>query len=328
MKRRAFIISLIGCAAAARPLAGFAQKTPVRLGWLSSGSATSVAGIGFVAAIKAGLRENGLIEGRDYVLESRYADGIYERFPDLARELAEARVAIIITNTIASVRAAQRVAPPVPIVMCPINDPVGNGLVASLARPGGLTTGVATLNQDLTAKMLQFQRAIVPGLRTIAAIFNPGNPSNPRALDDLRARAVESTLNVLPVALRSPRDLDGAFAAITAAKPDTLQIIADSGTFDVTDRIAAFALERRLPSFATAGDYVDVGGLLAYGPPRIKLLMKSGYYVKRILDGANPGELPVEQPTQIELSINLKAAQAIDVDIPLNLQQLADRLIE
>ena len=328
MKRRAFIISLIGCAAAARPLTAAAQKTPARLGWLSSGSATSAVGIGFVAAIKAGLRENGLVEGRDYVLEARYANGAYERFPDLARELAEARVAIIITYTIASVRAAQRVTPPVPVVMCPINDPVGNGLIASLARPGGLTTGVATLNQDLTTKMLQFQRAIVPRLQTIAAIFNPGNPSNPRALDDLRARAVELALNVSPVALRSPRDLDTAFAAIVTAKPDTLQIIADSGTFDMTDRIAAFALERRLPSFATTGDYVDVGGLLAYGPPRTKLLMKSGYYVKRILDGANPGELPVEQPTEIELSINLKTAQAIGVDVPLNLQQLAGRLIE
>lgn len=328
MKRRAFIISLIGCAAAARPLTAAAQKTPARLGWLSSGSATSAVGIGFVAAIKAGLRENGLVEGRDYVLEARYANGAYERFPDLARELAEARVAIIITNTIASVRAAQRVTPPVPVIMCPINDPVGNGLIASLARPGGLTTGVATLNQDLTTKMLQFQRAIVPRLHTIAAIFNPGNPSNPRALDDLRARAVELALNVSPVALRSPRDLDTAFAAIVTAKPDTLQIIADSGTFDMTDRIAAFALEQRLPSFATTGDYVDVGGLLAYGPPRTKLLMKSGYYVKRILDGANPGELPVEQPTEIELSINLKTAQAIGVDIPLNLQQLAGRLIE
>src|SRR5690348_6407229 len=120
MKRRAFIISLIGCAAAARPLAAFSQKAPVRLGWLSSGSATSAVGIGFVATIKAGLLENGLVEGRDYVLETRYANGVYERFPDLARELVEARVAIIITNTIASVRAAQRVTPPVPVIMCPI----------------------------------------------------------------------------------------------------------------------------------------------------------------------------------------------------------------
>jgi putative ABC transport system substrate-binding protein len=328
MKRRAFIISLIGWAAAARPLAAFAQKPPARLGWLSSGSATSAVGIGFVAAIKAGLRENGLIEGRDYVLEARYANGVYERFPDLARELVEARVAIIITNTIASVRAAQRVTPPVPVVMCPINDPVGNGLIASLARPGGLTTGVATLNQDLTAKMLEFQRAILPKLQTIAAMFNPGNPSNPRALDDLRARAVKMAVNVSPVALRSPHDLDTAFAAIVASKPDSLQIISDSGTLDVSDRIAAFALERRLPSFATIGDYAEMGGLLAYGPPRRKMLMKSGYYVKRILDGANPGELPVEQPSQIELSINLKTAHAIGVDIPLNFQQLADRLVE
>jgi putative ABC transport system substrate-binding protein len=226
------------------------------------------------------------------------------------------------------VRAAQRLTPPVPIVMCPINDPVGNGLIASLARPGGMTTGVATLNEDLTAKMLEYQRAVLPKLRTIAAIYNPGNPSNLRALEDLHARASEMGISVLPVVLRSPQDLDGAFAAIVGARPDSLQVISDSGTLDVLDRIGAFALAQRLPSFGTLGNFAEFGGLLSYGPPRRKMLMKSGYYVKRILDGANPGELPVEQPTQIELSINLKTARAIGVEIPLRFQQLADQLIE
>lgn len=328
MKRRAFLISLFGCAMASLAREASAQKAPVRLGWLSSGSATSTAGIGFVAAIKDGLRENGLVDGRDYVLETRYANGVYERFPDLVRELIDARVVLIITNTIASVRAAQRLTPPVPIVMCPINDPVGNGLIASLARPGGMTTGVATLNEDLTAKMLEYQRAVLPKLRTIAAIYNPGNPSNLRALEDLHARASEMGISVLPVVLRSPQDLDGAFAAIVGARPDSLQVISDSGTLDVLDRIGAFALAQRLPSFGTLGNFAEFGGLLSYGPPRRKMLMKSGYYVKRILDGANPGELPVEQPTQIELSINLKTARAIGVEIPLRFQQLADQLIE
>src|SRR3954463_5504537 len=187
MERRNFLIGLIS--AALLSSATSAQKGPARLGWLSSGSADSVGGAGFLSLIKDGLRENGLIEGRDYVLEARYANGVYERFPELARELADARAAIIITNTIASVRAAQRLTPPLPIVMCPINDPVGNGLIDSLARPGGVTTGVATLNENLTTKMLDFQRAVIPNVRTMVALYNPDNPSNPRAVDDLRAGA-------------------------------------------------------------------------------------------------------------------------------------------
>lgn len=327
VKRREFIIGLIG-GAVSQPCASFAQKGPARLGWLSSGSANSVVGVAFLNTIKDGLRENGLIEGRDYVLEARYANGVYQRFPELARELAEARVAVIITNTIAGVRAAQRLSPPVPIVMCPINDPVGNGLIDSLARPGGMTTGVATLNENLTAKMIDFQRAVVPNIRTIAALYNPENPSNPRAVDDLRVRAAELSISVLPIALRAPQELDAALAAIAAVKPDSLQVIADSGTADLSDRIAAFAIAQRLPSFSSLLNFVEFGGLLSYGPPRRKILMSSGHYVKRILDGANPGELPVQQPTAIELWINLKTATALRINMPASLQQLADNLIE
>lgn len=327
MKRREFIFSLASVAAL-RPWEAQAQKAPARLGWLSSGSSNSVAASGFLGPIREGLRENGLVEGRDYVLEARYANGLYERFPELARELKEAGVAIIITNTIASVRAAQRLTPPIPIVMCPINDPVGNGLIASLARPGGVTTGVATLNEDLTAKMLEFQRAILPDLKKVVALYNPGNPSNPRAVDDLRGRATELSITVLPVALRSPLEIDAIFATVVAAKPDSLQVISDSGTSDLSDRIADFAIAQRLPSCSTLSNFAEFGGLLTYGPPRKKMLMRSGYYVKRILEGANPGDLPVQQPTEIELSINLKTAAAIGINIPLSLQQLADNLIE
>jgi ABC-type uncharacterized transport system substrate-binding protein len=327
MKRREFIVGLIS-GVALRPSAAFAQKGPARLGWLSSGSASSVAAAAFLKPIKEGLRENGLIEGRDYVLESRYANGVYERFPELARELSDARVALIITNTIASVRAAQQLTPAIPVVMCPINDPVGNGLIASLARPGGMTTGVATLVENLTAKMLEFQRAVVPNVKTIVALYNPGNPSNPRAVDDLRTRAAALSITVLPVALRSPQELDAAFAAISSAKPDSMQVISDSGISDLSDRIAAFAIAQRLPSFSTLTNFSEFGGLLTYGPPRRKIIMRSGYYVKRILEGANPGELPVEQPTTIELWINLKTAAALGITVPANLQQLADNLIE
>ena len=280
MKRRAFIAALGG--AAVWPVVARGQKQPVRLGFLSSGDGNSPVSQFIVAYIKQGLRDNGLTEGRDYIFDARFAAGEYERFPELARELAQAGVSIILTNTIASVRAAQKLTPPLPIVMVPINDPVGSGLIANLARPGGLTTGVATLYEDLTLKLLEYLRSVLPKARTIAALYNPRNPSNLKFLDDLRVHAGEMAMTITPVELRSPKELNVAFAAIAAQRPDTLQVLADSGTLDMSDRIAAFALAQRLPSFSTVVTYAEFGGLLAYGPPIGKLLAKSGYYVKRI----------------------------------------------
>jgi putative ABC transport system substrate-binding protein len=325
VRRRDFIAAFGG--AAAWPLAAHAQK-PVRIGLLASGAATSASSAAQIAAVKQGLRDNGLIEGRDYVLEMRFAAGNYERFPEFARELAHANVSVILVNTIASVRAAQGINPPVPVVMLAINDPVGAGLIASLARPGGYTTGMATLNEDLTPKLLEFQRAIVPKATVVAALFNPSNPTNPPFVERLRAQADALAMKVVPFELKSPDTLDAAFSALAARHPDVIQIVADSGTLDLSDRIAAMALTLRLPSFATSTVFAEFGGLLAYGASRQQLFIRSASYVKRILDGANPGELPVEQPTRIELWINLKTANALGLDVPFQLQQLADKVIE
>lgn len=327
MRRRDFI-AFLGSAAVARPVVARAQKPSVRIGYLSSGAADSAAVAIGVAAIKQGLRDNGLIEGRDYMLEARFAAGRYERFPALARELAQAGASIILINTIAGARAAQELKPPLPVVMLTINDPVGSGLVASLAHPGGLTTGMATLNEDLTSKMLEYQRAVLPNAKVIAVLFNPTNPSNPKLLDDLRTHAGSMGMTAVPVVSKSPDALDAAFQEIAAYHPDALQIISDSGIMDASDRIAAVALAQKLPSFSTNPLYVQFGGLLAYGPSREKLYVRAGSYVKKILDGADPAELPVEQPTQIELWINLKTAKALGVDVPLNIQQFADEVIE
>lgn len=327
MRRREFI-GLISSCAAAWPLESLAQKAPVRIGLLGSGAANSAASATQITAFKDGLRDNGLIDGRDYVLEARFAAGNYERFPAMARELAQARVSVIMANTIASVRAAQSLNPPVPVVMLSINDPVGTGLVASLAKPGGHTTGMATLNEDLTSKLLEFQRAVIPGAKVIAALFNPANPTNLKFLEDLHGRAGAMGMSVLPTELKSPDALDSVFAALAARRPDTVQVIQDSATLDVMDRIAALALAHRIPSFSNSSLFVEFGGLLAYGASRTKLHHRSAYFVKRILEGVNPGDLPVEQPTQIELWINMKTAKALGIDMPTNLQQLADQVIE
>ena len=326
MRRREFIALFCGGAAATWPTAVRAQKPPVRIGYLSSGSGTSPIGLDRVAAIKEGLRDQGLIEGRDYALETRFAAGEYDR--DLARELAQAGASIIVANTIASVRAAQKLSPPLPIVMVPISDPVGVGLVASLARPGGYTTGIANLNEDLTPKLLEYLRAILPNAHVVAAMYNPGNPSNLRSLDDLGQRAGAIGVKIVPIELKSPQGLDAAFSVIAAHRPDALQLLGDSGNLDMSDRIARLALAEKLPSFSSVSTYAEFGGLLSYGPSSRKFYVRAGYYVKKILDGANPGDLPVEQPTYIELWINLKTAKALGLDIPISLQQLADEVIE
>jgi putative ABC transport system substrate-binding protein len=327
MRRREFI-ALVG-GTLTLPFAARAQKAPIRIiGFLYAGTEGTPTTTAQIAEINDGLRDNGMIEGRDYVLESRFAAGKYERFPKMARELAQAGARVIIVSAITAVRAAQRLTPPVPIVMIGINDPVGTGLVASLARPGGYTTGIASLNQDLTPKMLEFQRMIVPEAKVVGVLFNPANPTNPQMLDELRARAGAMGMTVHSVILRSPEELDMALSELVARQPDTLQLLGDSANLYLGDRIAPFAIEHRLPFFATWPPMVELGGLLAYGPSRRKLTLRAAYYVKRILDGASPADLPVEQPTQIELWINLKTAKALGIEVPFQLQQLADRVIE
>jgi putative ABC transport system substrate-binding protein len=326
MRRRQFL-GVLGGAAIGLPKA-VAQKPLPRVGFLASGAAASINSEVQVRTIKRGLEANGLVEGRDYIFEVRFSAGRYEKFPELARELAQAGARVILVNTIASVRAAQNLVPPVPVVMMSINDPIGTGLIASLARPGGHTTGVATLNEDLTPKLLEFQRAILPKAASIAALYNPANPTNSAFLKDLRDRAGALGLSVAAIEVRSRDDLETAFAAMPAHRPDLIQVISDSGLLDLSDRIAALALMNRLPTFATSPDFTRFGGLLAYGASREKLYFRSTWYVKRILDGAKASDLPVEQPSRLELWINLKTAKALDLTIPSSLLATADEVIE
>ena len=327
MRRREFF-AVLGGAVVALPHPAVAQKTLPRIGFLASGAAASINSAVQVRTIKRGLQDNGLIEGRDYIFEARFSGGRYERFPELARELAEAGVSVTLVNTIASVRAAQNLVPPMAVVMMSINDPIGTGLIASLARPGGHTTGVATLAEDLTPKLIEFQRAILPNATSIAALYNPANPTNSAFLKDLRQRAGALGMSVGAIEVGSRDELEAAFAALPAHRPDVLQVISDSGLLDFSDRIAALALMHRLPTFSTSPDFTRFGGLIAYGASREKLYLRAAYFVKRILDGANPGDLPVEQPSRIELWINLRTAKALNLTVPASLLAIADEVIE
>ena len=327
LKRRVFLGLSCGVALAG-PFAVRAQKVPARLGLLFAGRAGSLLAKARLAEIEEGLRANGIVEGRDYVLEARFANGRYERFPDLAEELARAGARIILVHTIAAVRAAQRLVPPLPVVMMAINDPVGTGLVGSLARPGGYTTGLATLNEDTTPKMLEFLRAIVPDAKVVGMLFNPGNPSNPAMVDSIRTRIGAMGMTAQAAAVRFPEEFDAGLAILAAGKPDALLLLPDAANLDLADRIAAFAIEHRLPFLMSWPEVVDFGGLLGYGASERKLLVRTGYYVKRILDGASPGDLPVEQPTDIELRLNLKTGRALGLTFPPSILARADEVIE
>jgi putative tryptophan/tyrosine transport system substrate-binding protein len=326
MKRRQFL-GVLGGAAIGLPQV-VAQKPLPRVGFLASGAAASINSAGLVATLKHGLEDNGLVDGRDYVFEVRYAGGRYENFPELARELAQTGVSVVLVNTIASARAAQNLVPPVPVVMMSINDPVGLGLVASLARPGGHTTGMASLNEDLTPKLIEFQRSILPKATLIGALHNPANPTNLAFLKSLGEYAGAAGMRAISIPITSRDELEAAFAAPPAPPPDALLVVADSGLFDLSDRIAALALMHRLPTFSTSPDFVKLGGLIAYGASREKLYLRATSYVKRILDGASPADLPVEQPSKIELWINMKTAKALDLTIPASLLATADEVIE
>ena len=212
--------------------------------------------------------------------------------------------------------------------MLSINDPVGAGLVASLSKPSGNTTGLANLEEDLTTKLLEFQRSIIPTARTIAAVFNPRNPTHSSFLEKLRAQAEAVGMTVLPTELRTPDVLDDVFAGIAVQRPDLLQIMSDSGIFDLSERIASLALMHRIPSFATSPEFVGEGGLLAYGAARRRLFIRSAYYIKRILEGTRAGDLPVEQPTRVELWINVRTAKALNLVVPATLLAQADEVIE
>jgi putative ABC transport system substrate-binding protein len=322
MKRREFI-TLLGGAAAIMPLAARAQQ-PAIIGLLAAGAAETSAPL--IEALKQGLRENGLVEGK--VLELRFAQGRYERFPAIAGEMVDRGVRVIMVTTIAAARAAQRATSAIPIVMCSMNDPVGNGLVQSLARPGGNTTGMATLAEDVTSKLLEFLRAVLPKAASIGVLFNPANPSNKVFLEHLRVQAGPLAINIQDFALNTPDELNGVFDAMAAQRPDALLVIPDAGTLDLGVRIAALALKHRIPLVSTDTDLTGAGGLISYGSSRRGVYRRSAYFVRKVLDGVKPADLPVEQPTQILLTVNLKSAKALGLDIPSPLLATADEVIE
>lgn len=326
MKRREFITLLGGITSALRPLPLGAQQKPLSIGFLGAGAADTSTPL--VEAVKQGLRENGLVESKDYVFEPRWAEGRYDRFPAYARELTEQGARVIIVTTISAGRAAQRATSVIPIILANINDPAGSGLVASLARPGSNTTGLATLAQDATPKLLEILQNVLPKAAAIAVLFNPANPSNVVFLDRVRALAGPLGIKVGDFAVNMPDELNPAFDAMAQQRPDAIVVIPDAATLDLAVRIAALQLQHRIPVLSTDSDLTNAGGLISYGSSRRENYRRSAYFVKKVLDGVKPADLPVEQPTRILLSVNLKTAKVLGLDVPPAVLARADEVIE
>ena len=274
------------------------------------------------------MRDNGMVEGRDYVLDLRFAEGDYSRFQILAAEVAKRNPTVIVVTTISAARAAQRASSTIPIVMTGLIDAVGQGLIASLARPGGNTTGLANLAQDVMPKLVEILRTTFPTIKVVAMLFNPANPANRKLSEAMPTQASSLGMTVRLVEFKAAAELDATFAALTQQPPEALVIMSDAALYDLREPISALALKYRLPAIAYVPEFTDAGTLMSYGPPRQAMYRYAAVYVKKILTGAKPSDLPVEQPTQVELSINLRTAKALGITIPDTVLARADRVIE
>jgi ABC-type uncharacterized transport system substrate-binding protein len=327
VKRRAFLSAMAGGILAA-PLAAEAQqagKVP-RVGvlLLSDGAQESVGG-----AFRKGLRELGYVEGQTIALEYRLAEGNEERFSILASELVHLKVDVIFATVAAAVRAAQHATKTIPIVTA-VNDPVAAGFVASVARPGGNITGLSMMSPEVVGKQLELLRQVVAKLSRVAVLSNPANPGSAPQLRQAEVVARALGMRLQPLGAHSPSEIDSAFAAMTRERAGALLVLLDPTLAARLQRarIAELAARSRLPAMYALRLHVDAGGLMAYGADIFDLYRRCAIYVDKILKGAKPADLPVEQPTKFELVINLKTAKALGLTIPPSLLQRADEVIE
>jgi putative ABC transport system substrate-binding protein len=297
-----------------------------RIGVLANGTAPTEAVRH--EAFRRGLNDLGYVEGRNIVIEYRYAEGKSERFPALAAELVRRNVDLVLTSGDAGVRAATQASQTIPIVVAIAGDLVGPGYVASLARPGGNITGLTTLATELSAKRLELLKTAFPEVSHVGILWNPTNAANVAALKESEVAARALRIQLLPLDVRRADDFEGAFPAALRARVDALIVFADALLLTHRARIADFAAKNRLPTMYTNQDYMDAGGLMFYGPNIADMYRRAATYVDKILRGAKPGDLPIEQPTKLEFIINLKTAKALGLSIPQPLLQRADRVIE
>jgi putative tryptophan/tyrosine transport system substrate-binding protein len=327
MNRRNFI-TLLG-SAAAWPLAARAQqpaaKVP-RIGFLGNSTADLEANL--VGPFRDGLRALGYEEGRNIVIEYRWAEGEYERFPALIAELVASNVDVIVTAGTPASLAVKKATTTIPLVMVAVGDPVATGLVASLARPGGNITGLTSISSEMEGKRLELLREVVPKVSHIAVLWNAASPIQVIEEGEVRAAAGVLGVKMLSLGVRTREEIDDALATIIRERSDALLVLADRLFLHHRTRIIDFAAQERLPGVHAYRELIEAGGLMSYGPSYADMHRRAAAYVDKTLKGAKPADLPVERPVKFELVVNLKAAKALGLTIPPSVIFRADEIIE
>ncbi len=326
MKRRQFIVLLTG-AIVGRNARAQQSASVRRIGLLSPFSPANTAR--WEKALLLGLRDAGWIDGRNLVIDRRYAEGRLERLPDLAGDLIQQKVELIVTTVTADTQAAKNAGSDIPVVMVAAGDPVATGLVTSLARPGGHVTGLSQMTPDLSGKRLELLKEIVPAVSTVALLYNPDDPLS--VIDWKEAQRSARTLgikNVHSFEVSKTSDLDKVLNDASALRVEALVMMPAPVLIENLKPVAEFATRHHVPSTFHLREYAEAGGLVSYGVDRADLFRRAANYIDKILKGANPADLPIEQPTKFELVINLKTAKELNIAIPPRVLGMADEVIE
>ena len=324
------LLAALGGAAAAWPLAARAQQTHLitspRVAFLGAESGST--NQHFFDAFRQGMHEHGYVDGQNITFVERWAEGRSERFPEIIEELISLKADVILALSLPAAQAAKSATTTVPIVFI-ASDPLGSGLVSSLARPAGNLTGFSlALGDEFSSKWLELLKEAVPSISRVAVLWNPVNPASSHYVTILRDAAEKLGVTRQPQAVSDPDQFNGAFATIVAERAQALIVVVDPVTARYRERVVELAMKSRLPAMYGFREFVDAGGLIAYGVNVPHLCRRAAVYVDKIIKGANPAELPVEQPTRFELVINLKTAKALGVEIPPMLSARADEVIE
>lgn len=310
------------------PLGSDAQPAPKQytIGYLSISRHERVAHL--LRALEAGLHDRGYTEGRNLTFEHRFADGQPERLPMLAENLVRLKPSVIVAYGATAARAAKNATADIPIVMMAHPDPVSAGLVASLSQPGGNITGLARLSQELSAKRLELLKDAIPGLSRVALLWYPGSRDGERSVQEIERAARPLGVHIQVLGIHSPDDLEAAFAAMQHGHAEALITVPSTMLFDNHPAIVALSAKHRLPAIFPDFEFVEAGGLMAYGARLSDEFHRAAIYVAKILQGAKPADLPVEQPTKFVLGLNLKTAKVLGLTIPPHLLMLADEVLQ
>jgi putative ABC transport system substrate-binding protein len=308
------------------PCGGEAQGRTVTIGYLGNSSPSLESNA--VKAFRDGLRQHGYVEGQNLVIKYQWAEGQQERSAVLAAELVRLKPDVVVTAGTPGTLAAKQATQSIPIVTANVGDPVASGLVSSLAKPGGNVTGLATLNQELEGKRPEIFKQVIPKLSRVAVLRNPANPVTTILWKGMQSAAEGLGVKLQPFEVRGPNDLDGALATIKAARPQGLMLISDRFLIMYRASIVQFTVKNRLPGMFPYREFAQDGGLMTYGPDNTDMYRRAATYVAKILGGAKPADLPMEQPTKFEFVINLKTAKALGLTIPPSVLARVDEVIQ